>query len=117
MEKHTAAGAGVIFAAQLAVAVTAHASAPLIAPFGSWASPLSAEALAAGGVSFADLRAVNRTLYWTESVPAAGGNIVLYSSKEGAEATVVPAPSANVRTRVHEIGGASSGTAADTVYY
>jgi dipeptidyl aminopeptidase/acylaminoacyl peptidase len=117
MEKHTAAGTGVIFAAQLAVAVTAHASAPVIAPFGSWASPLSAEALAAGGVSFADLRAVNGTLYWTESVPAAGGNIVLYSSKEGAEATAVTPQSANVRTRVHEMGGASYVTAGDTVYF
>jgi hypothetical protein len=86
----------------------------VIAPFGSWASPLSAEALAAGGISFGDLRAVNGTLYWTESVPASGGNIVLYSSKEGAEATAVTPQSTNVRTRVHEVGGAPYVTAGDT---
>src|ERR1700733_6936727 len=93
------------------------ASAPVIAPFGSWATPLSAEALAAGGIGFADLRAVNGTLYWTESVPAAGGNIVLYSSKDGTEATAVTPQSASVRTRVHEMGGAPYVTAGATVYY
>jgi dipeptidyl aminopeptidase/acylaminoacyl peptidase len=117
MGKHTAAGAGVIFALHLAVAVTALGSAPVIAPFGSWASPLSAQALAAGGVGFGDLRAVNGTLYWTENVPAAGGNIVLYSSKDGAAAVALTPQSASVRTRVHEMGGAPYVTAGDTVYY
>jgi dipeptidyl aminopeptidase/acylaminoacyl peptidase len=117
MGKHTAAVAGAVFVAQLAAAVSAHASAPVIAPFGSWASPLSAEALAAGGIAFADLRAVNGTLYWTESVPAAGGNVVLYSSKDGAHALAVTPQSASVRTRVHEMGGAPYVTAAATVYY
>ena len=117
MGKHTTAGAAAIFATQLAVAVTAHASTPVISPFGSWASLLSAEALAAGGISFGDLRADNGTLYWTESVPAAGGNIVLYRSKEGAEAAAVTPQTANVRTRVHEVGGAPYVIAGDTVYY
>ena len=95
MRKRNAAG--VAFA--LAVAVTARASAPLIAPFGSWASPLSAEALAAGGIGFGDLRAVGGTLSWTENVPAAGGNVVLYSAKDGAAAVELTPQSTNLRTQ------------------
>src|ERR1700760_525373 len=50
-------------------------AAPTVAPYGSWASPLSAEALAGGGISFGDLRSAHGRLYWTENVPARGGAI------------------------------------------
>jgi hypothetical protein len=83
--------------------MTSH-SAPITAPYGSWASPLSAEALAAGGINFGDLRSVNGRLYWTENVPAAGGAISLFSLDNGVAAPVTQG--ANVRTRVHEYGGA-----------
>ena len=89
---------------------------PTIAPYGSWASPLSAEALAAGGISFGDLRSANGRLYWLENVPARGGSISLFSLGEGAAAQVTP-DSANVRSRVHEYGGASFVVVGDTVYY
>jgi dipeptidyl aminopeptidase/acylaminoacyl peptidase len=89
---------------------------PTIAPYGSWASPLSAQALAAGGISFGDLRSANGRLYWLENVPARGGSISLFSLGEGAAAQVTP-DSANVRSRVHEYGGASFIVVGDTVYY
>jgi dipeptidyl aminopeptidase/acylaminoacyl peptidase len=89
---------------------------PTIAPYGSWASPLSAEALAAGGISFGDLRSANGRLYWLENVPARGGSISLFSLGEGAAAQVTP-DNANVRSRVHEYGGASFVVVGDTVYY
>ena len=89
---------------------------PTIAPYGSWASPLSAEALAAGGIGFGDLRSVNGRLYWTENVPARGGAISLFSL-EGATASQVTPDEANVRTRVHEYGGAPFIVDGGTVYY
>jgi dipeptidyl aminopeptidase/acylaminoacyl peptidase len=88
----------------------------MTAPYGSWASPLSAEALAAGGIYFSDLRSANGELYWTENVPAAAGAIALFSLKNGVAAPVTPA-GANVRTRVHEYGGAPFIVLGDTVYY
>jgi dipeptidyl aminopeptidase/acylaminoacyl peptidase len=91
-------------------------AAPTVAPYGSWASPLSAEALAAGGISFGDLRSVNGRLYWTENVPARGGAIALLSYTDGAVAPVTP-EDANVRTRVHEYGGAPFIVDGNTVYY
>jgi dipeptidyl aminopeptidase/acylaminoacyl peptidase len=87
-----------------------------VAPFGSWASPLSAEALAAGGINFGDLRSVEGRLYWTENVPARGGAISLFGLRDGAPAQVTP-DDAYVRTRVHEYGGAPFVVAGDTVYY
>jgi dipeptidyl aminopeptidase/acylaminoacyl peptidase len=92
------------------------AAAPITAPYGSWASPLSAEALAAGGIYFSDLRSADGELYWTENVPAAAGAIALFSLKKGVAAPVTPA-GANVRTRVHEYGGAPFVVAGDTIYY
>jgi dipeptidyl aminopeptidase/acylaminoacyl peptidase len=105
--------------ATTALSTTAPAAtspAPITASFGSWASPLSAEALAAAGINFGDLRSVNGRLYWTENVPAAGGTVSLFSFDNGVAAPVTP-PSANVRTRVHEYGGAPFIVVGDTVYY
>jgi dipeptidyl aminopeptidase/acylaminoacyl peptidase len=96
--------------------MSAPSSAPTIAPYGSWASPLSAEALAAGGISFADLRSANERLYWLENVPARGGEVTLFSFDAGKVAQVTP-DGANVRTRVHEFGGAPFILVGDTVYY
>ena len=89
---------------------------PTIAPYGSWASPLSAAALAAGGINFSDLRSANGRLYWSENVPARGGEIALFSHGAGATAQVTP-NGANVRTRVHEYGGAPFIVVGDTIYY
>jgi hypothetical protein len=91
-------------------------TAPAIAPYGSWASPLSAEALAAGGINFGDLRSANGRLYWVENVPVRGGAVSLFSLGDGVAAQVTP-DEANVRTRVHEYGGAPFIVVGDTVYY
>jgi dipeptidyl aminopeptidase/acylaminoacyl peptidase len=89
---------------------------PTIAPYGSWASPLSAEALAAGGIGFGDLRSADGRLYWLENVPARDGAVSLFSLGDGVTAQVTP-DSANVRSRVHEYGGAPFVVMGDTVYY
>ena len=91
-------------------------AAPTVAPYGSWASPLSAEALAAGGISFGDLRSADGRLYWTENVPSQGGAIALFSLAGGSAKQATP-DDANVRTRVHEYGGAPFVVDGDTVYY
>ncbi|HXP27585.1 MAG TPA: prolyl oligopeptidase family serine peptidase [Steroidobacteraceae bacterium] len=96
--------------------MSAQPTTPTTAPYGSWASPLSAEALAAGGINFGDLRGANGRLYWVENVPARGGEVSLFSFGDGATAQVTP-NGANVRTRVHEYGGAAFIALGDTVYY
>jgi hypothetical protein len=90
---------------------------PRIAPYGSWDSPLSAESLGGAQVNLADLRSVRGRLYWTQTVPAAGGISALFSLEGDAPAMSVTPDGINVRTRVHEYGGAPYVVAGDTVYY
>jgi dipeptidyl aminopeptidase/acylaminoacyl peptidase len=106
------------FAAALAASAAMAADpVPQVAPYGSWASPVSAEALANGQVLLGDLRRANQKLYWTESVPAAGGKTAVFSmGADGVAAALTPAGS-NARTRVHEYGGAPFVVAGDNLYY
>lgn len=96
--------------------MSAPSGAPTAAPYGSWASPLSAEALAAGDINFSDLRSADGRLYWVENVPARGGEVALFSFGGGKAEQVTP-NGANVRSRVHEYGGAPFVVVGDTVYY
>ena len=90
---------------------------PVTAPYGSWSSPLTAEALAAAQVGFDNLRSANGRLYWTETVPDAGGIPSLFSMTGDAGAARVTPEGVNVRTRVHEYGGAPYVVAGGVVYY
>jgi dipeptidyl aminopeptidase/acylaminoacyl peptidase len=90
---------------------------PQLAPYGSWASPLSAEALSDARVNLGDLRSARGRLYWTQTVPAAGGISALFSMDGDAAAMPVTPDGINVRTRVHEYGGAPYVVVGDTVYY
>ena len=74
-------------------------------PYGSWPSPLSAAAVAAGGVSLSWPLLVGDEVWWTEGRPAeAGRYVVVRRTADGRTEDVLPAPW-NARTRVHEYGG------------
>jgi dipeptidyl aminopeptidase/acylaminoacyl peptidase len=88
-----------------------------IKSYGSWASPITAEALADAQITFGNLRNGNGRLYWTENVPAAGGAIGLFRMSDAAAAARVVPDGANVRTRVHEYGGAPYAVIGETVFY
>jgi dipeptidyl aminopeptidase/acylaminoacyl peptidase len=77
-----------------------------IAPYGSWASPITTDLVASeGGVSFGYLDISEEGVYWTEGRPHEQGRTALVFRPHGGEpADVVPA-GFNVRTRVHEYGG------------
>jgi dipeptidyl aminopeptidase/acylaminoacyl peptidase len=75
------------------------------APGGTWASPITFESLVEGAVNPLDLRVHDGRLYWLESRPADGGRIVAMTL-DGAEPRPLTAAPYNVRTRVHEYGGA-----------
>jgi dipeptidyl aminopeptidase/acylaminoacyl peptidase len=104
--------------ALLAVAAMSGAqAAPVVAPYGSWASPLGADELSRGRVGIGDLRSVDGHLYWTESIPAAGGISGVFSTVTSPTGTRISPEGVNVRTRVHEYGGASFVVANGQLYY
>lgn len=89
---------------------------PTLKPYGAWHSAVSAEALADAQIGFADLQSVAGRLYWTQNVPAAGGAIQVFSLQTAVALPVVP-ETANVRTRVHEYGGAPYLAVGSTLFY
>ena len=78
-----------------------------IAPFGSWESPIGAADTVADIVRFSDIQYDDGTLYWLESRPSEQGRTVLLRrSSDGTEKELL-SDTANVRTLVHEYGGAA----------
>jgi dipeptidyl aminopeptidase/acylaminoacyl peptidase len=72
--------------------------------FGAWASPITAASLAEGGIGLADLRVAGGRLHWLETRPVEGGRLVIMTWD--GEARQLTPEGFNVRTRVHEYGGA-----------
>lgn len=80
---------------------------PSIAAYGTWASPIPAARLAEAAVAVSDVQVSGGTLSWRESRPAEGGRLVIVERAADGTTTVRTPEGFNVRTRVHEYGGAS----------
>lgn len=86
-------------------------------PFGTWPSPLSAEAVAAGAMQMEVVALEQGSIYWLERRPWEGGRtVVVCHAADGTQADVTP-DGTNVRSRVHEYGGGSCCVDEGTVYY
>ncbi len=79
---------------------------PTVAPYGSWASPIDAAAVARAGrrLAFPAL-ATDGAVWWLEGRPNDGGRSVLMRRAPGGEPEAAVGTATNVRTRVHEYGG------------
>lgn len=78
-----------------------------MAPFGSWRTPLTAQAIVADVKGLHELRTHDDILYWLETRPNEQGRTVLMARQiDGTQREVTPAPY-NLRSRVHEYGGAA----------
>lgn len=78
---------------------------PKIAPYGTWASPITSELIVGQAIGLSGLSVDGDDIYWLESRPTEGGRSVLVRRRgDGAEEEVTPPPF-NVRSRVHEYGG------------
>ncbi|WP_210505925.1 prolyl oligopeptidase family serine peptidase [Naasia sp. SYSU D00057] len=76
-----------------------------VAPFGTWASPLTAADVAAGSHPVSGARYVGGEVWWAELRAAEGGRYGIFrAGRDGEPEPVLPAPW-NARSRVHEYGG------------
>ncbi|MCA1584556.1 MAG: prolyl oligopeptidase family serine peptidase [Acidobacteria bacterium] len=88
-----------------------------IAPYGTWASPLSATRVTAGALRFDDIVLDGDDVYWLEGRPSEGGRqVVVRRSSDGRIEDVTPLDM-NVRSRVHEYGGAAYTVHRGTIYF
>jgi len=80
-------------------------SGPIVAPYGAWRSPITADLIVAGTVRLGQIALDGADVYWNEGRPTEGGrNVIVRRTPDGRTADVTPAPF-NARTRVHEYGG------------
>ena len=76
-------------------------------PYGSWPSPLTAARVAAGALRLDQIQLDGDDVYWLEGRASEGGrNVIVKWSPNGKTVDVTPA-GFNVRSRVHEYGGAA----------
>ena len=89
----------------------------IIAPYGSWRSPITADAIVAESISIGQVAIDGGAILWTEGRPSEGGrNVIVRMTTDGAISDVNPAPF-NARTRVHEYGGGAWIADAGTVWF
>lgn len=86
-----------------------------VAPHGSWRSAIPVEAIASGFVRLGEPRWDGDDLLWLEGRPGDGGRATLVRLRPGGAPEDVSPPGINVRTRVHEYGGAAYLAAGDVV--
>ena len=78
---------------------------PTTAPYGSWRSPITADAIVAEAVGLGQVAIDGNAVLWTESRPSEGGRCVVVRMTPDGHVTEVNPPPFNARTRVHEYGG------------
>src|SRR3954462_1865470 len=89
-----------------------------VAPYGSWASPITVDMAASSSISLREPRLAGTHVFWTEGRPAEAGRQVIVRLDETGSSDLTPAPF-NARTKVHEYGGGSYVVDPDggTVYF
>lgn len=80
-------------------------SEPIVAPYGTWRSPISAERVAQGGIRLSEPFVWGDTVTWRESRPAEGGRAVIVRADPWGSPTDVTPEGFYVRDKVHEYGG------------
>lgn len=90
---------------------------PHTAPYGSWASPITADLITSGAIMLGQTLLDGDDVYWIEGRPLEGGRmVVVRRTPAGQIRDVTPAPY-NARTRVHEYGGGSVAIHNGVVYF
>ncbi|HET7767233.1 MAG TPA: S9 family peptidase [Chloroflexota bacterium] len=90
---------------------------PSVAPYGTWKSPITSDAIVAATVTLGEVRVDGEDVYWYELRPAEGGRaVIVRRTPDGRTEDVNPAPF-SARTRVHEYGGAGWAVHNGTLYF
>ena len=77
------------------------------ARYGSWKSPITSDLIVAKTTILSDVRIDGDDVYWLEGRPQEQGRNVIVRAGPDGDVTDITPPGFNVRTRVHEYGGAA----------
>lgn len=92
-------------------------TAPTLAPYGSWKSPITADRMLAGAVGLGGVFGIGDDLFWTESRPSEGGRTALVRLRPGGSPEDLLAAPWSARSRVHEYGGGALIVGAGRVFF
>ncbi|TVR11975.1 MAG: S9 family peptidase [Phormidium sp. GEM2.Bin31] len=87
------------------------------APYGAWKSPITADLIVSESIGLGGIASDGDSIYWLESRPSEGGRTVLVRRQADGGVEDVTPQGYNVRTRVHEYGGAAFTVADGVVYF
>jgi len=90
---------------------------PIIFPYGSWKSPITAELVGGGEIGLEQIRIDGQDIYWIERRAQEGGRKVIVRRAARGEITDVTPAGFNARTRVHEYGGGDYAVADRTIVF
>jgi dipeptidyl aminopeptidase/acylaminoacyl peptidase len=88
-----------------------------VAPYGAWASPLTAARVTAGALRLGEIALDGGDVYWTEGRASEGGRYVIVRRTPDGRISDVTPPGFNARSRVHEYGGAAMTVHRGDVYF
>lgn len=89
----------------------------VMAPYGSWKSPITSDLISSSTINFHHVTVDGPDTYWIEWRPSEGGRYcIVKRSADGTVSDVTPA-GFNVRSTVHEYGGAAYTVANGTIYF
>ena len=74
----------------------------IIAPYGSWKSPITADLITAKTIGLAETCTDDEDIYWSESRPLEQGRYVIMRRASDRTITEYTPPEFSVRTRAHE---------------
>ena len=80
---------------------------PMVAPYGAWGSPFPISLLTSGVVALSEIRARGGVRWWLEGRPDERGRQVLVRRDANGTVSRLSPEGFNVRSRVHEYGGAA----------
>src|SRR5918912_905771 len=90
---------------------------PLVAPYGSWKSPITSDLIVSATVGLGQIALDGADTYWVELRPSEGGrNCIVRRTPDGRLSDVTP-QGFNARTRVHEYGGGDFAVRDGVVYF
>jgi dipeptidyl aminopeptidase/acylaminoacyl peptidase len=89
----------------------------IIASYGSWKSPITADLLVSETIGLGGVTLDGEDVYWVEMRPSEGGRNVVVKRTPAGFCSDVTLPGFNVRTRVHEYGGSSHTIDTGTLYF
>ncbi|MBX2808545.1 MAG: prolyl oligopeptidase family serine peptidase [Cellvibrionaceae bacterium] len=87
------------------------------APYGSWPSPISAQALTQGATHFSEPQLDQQHCYWLETRPQEQGRTLIRCRTAKGNCVDISPPGVSVRTRIQEYGGGSYRVKAGVIYF